>query len=165
VHYRGLVAPGPDDEPRDEPPDEPSDEPDTGSDGADPGGEPLTGGGVEDHTALPPRLEAWRKRSATGAILTGLARGLQQVFEKEPEQPGIIMTTSGNPPKDLPVDADVEQGRPRQSVVNIRPWLLHKPEAEPDAETPPHEPGEAKTLGDAGTPGDAGIPGASGKDA
>jgi hypothetical protein len=76
------------------------------------------------HTALPPKVEAWRKRSAAGAILTGFALGLQQVFDKEREQPAIIMQTSGDPPTDLPVEATVEQGRPRQSVVNVRPWLL-----------------------------------------
>ena len=77
-----------------------------------------------EHTALPSKVEAWRKRSATGAILTGFALGLQQVFEKEREQPAIIMTTSGDPPRDLPVEAEFEHGRPRQSVVSIRPWLL-----------------------------------------
>jgi hypothetical protein len=75
-------------------------------------------------SALPPKVEAWRKRSATGAILTGFALGLQQVFEKEKEEPAIVMQTSGDPPTDLPVEADVEHGRPRQSVVSIRPWLL-----------------------------------------
>jgi hypothetical protein len=75
----------------------------------------------------PPRFDSWRKRSATGAILTGFALGLQQVFEKNPDEPAIVMQTSGDPPKDLPVEAEVEQGRPRRSVVNIRPWLLDTP--------------------------------------
>jgi hypothetical protein len=75
-------------------------------------------------TALPPRIEAWRKRSAAGAILTGFALGLQEALEKRKEEPGIVMQTSGDPPKDLPVEADFEYGRPRQSVVQIRPWLL-----------------------------------------
>lgn len=79
--------------------------------------------GDEAHTALPPKVEAWRKRSATGAILTGFAFGLQQVFEPK-EEPAVIMETSGDPPRDLPVEADLEYGRPRHSVVNIRPWLL-----------------------------------------
>jgi hypothetical protein len=77
-----------------------------------------------NQTALPPKVEAWRRRSATGAILTGFALGLQQALGKEQEQPAIVMQTSGEPPTDLPVEAEVEQGRPRQSVVNIRPWLL-----------------------------------------
>jgi hypothetical protein len=75
-------------------------------------------------TALPPKVDAWRRRSATGAILTGFAMGLQQVFEKEKQEPAIVMQTSGDPPSDLPVEAEVERARPRQSVVNIRPWLL-----------------------------------------
>lgn len=79
---------------------------------------------AEPHTALPTKVEAWRKRSATGAILTGFALGLQQVFEPKRDEPAVIMETSGDPPRDLPVEADFEYGRPRQSVVNVRPWLL-----------------------------------------
>jgi hypothetical protein len=86
-------------------------------------------GSDDARTALPPKFDAWRRRSATGAILTGFALGLQQVFEKEKEEPAIVMQTSGDPPRDLPVEADVERARPRQSVVNIRPWLLATPES------------------------------------
>jgi hypothetical protein len=91
----------------------------------------------DEHTALPSKVEAWRKRSATGAILTGFALGLQQVFEKEREQPSIIMTTSGTPPRDLPVEAEFEHGRPRQSVVSIRPWLLGEQAGNPAARAEP----------------------------
>jgi hypothetical protein len=76
-------------------------------------------------TALPPKLEAWRRRSAAGAILTGFALGLQEALENKKDEPAIVMQTSGDPPKDLPVEADFEYGRPRQSVVQIRPWLLN----------------------------------------
>jgi hypothetical protein len=96
-------------------------------DGAEDDGQPTDPDEPADdrlHTALPPKVEAWRRRSATGAILTGFALGLQQAFEKEHEQPAIIMQTSGDPPRDLPVEAEVEHARPRQSVVSIRPWLL-----------------------------------------
>jgi hypothetical protein len=89
------------------------------------------------HTALPPKVESWRRRSATGAVLTGFALGLQQALGKEQEQPAVIMQTSGDPPRDLPVEAEVEQGRPRQSVVNIRPWLLsdRRDQTDPGADT------------------------------
>jgi hypothetical protein len=92
-------------------------------------------GDAGQQTALPPKVEAWRRRSATGAVLTGFALGLQQALGKEQEQPAIVMQTAGDPPTDLPVEAEVEQGRPRQSVVNIRPWLLpnRAEETEPDA--------------------------------
>ena len=69
-------------------------------------------------------MEAWRRRSAAGAILTGFALGLQEALETKKEDPSIVVQTSGEPPEDLPVEADFEYGRPRQSVVSIRPWLL-----------------------------------------
>jgi hypothetical protein len=118
----------------------------------EPGEGPEPGDGPEDgpHTALPPKLEAWRKRSATGAVLTGFALGLQQAFEKEREQPAIVMQTSGDPPKDLPVEADVQHGRPRHSVVSIRPWLLSRRAKDVDADAPDA----------AGGPGTAGQTGA-----
>jgi hypothetical protein len=96
----------------------------------------------EYRTALPPKVESWRKRSATGAVLTGLALGFQEALQKEREEPAIVMQTSGDPPKDLPVEADFEFRRPRHSVVNIRPWLV-EPAAEPTAGTDAEE-GEAE---------------------
>jgi hypothetical protein len=80
--------------------------------------------GEDQHTALPPKVEGWRRRSATGAVLTGFALGLQSVFEPKRDEPSIVLETSGDPPQDLPVEADMEYRRPRQTVVNIRPWLL-----------------------------------------
>jgi hypothetical protein len=102
----------------------------------------------------PGKVDSWRKRSATGAILSGIALGLQQVFEKEREEPAIVQTTSGDPPKDLPVEAEVEHGRPRRSVVNIRPWLLERrgggPAPTPGA-GPDTAPGGADAEADART--------------
>jgi hypothetical protein len=79
-------------------------------------------------TGLPDKLEAWRRRSATGAVLTAFAMGLQEAFEPEKKEPAIIMQTSGEPPKDLPVEAQLEQLGPRQSTINVRPWLLSSTE-------------------------------------
>jgi len=75
-------------------------------------------------TGLPDSIERWRQRSATGAVLTAFAFGLQSVFEPGRKEPAIIMQTSGDPPKDLPVEAQLEQLGPRQSTVTVRPWLL-----------------------------------------
>lgn len=110
-------------------------------DDLDLGGEERPAG---SHTALPPRIEAWRKRSAAGAILTGFALGLQEALETRKDEPSIVIQTSGDPPKDLPVDADFEYGRPKQSVVQIRPWLNgdgqpSSPEPEPESDTEPEE--------------------------
>jgi hypothetical protein len=75
-------------------------------------------------SGLPDSIERWRQRSATGAVLTAFAFGLQNVFEPDRKEPAIIMQTSGDPPKDLPVEAQLEQLGPRQSTVTVRPWLL-----------------------------------------
>jgi hypothetical protein len=75
-------------------------------------------------TGLPDSVERWRQRSATGAVLTAFAFGLQQALETEKKEPAIIMVTSGEPPTDLPVEAQLEQLGPRQSTVKVRPWLL-----------------------------------------
>jgi hypothetical protein len=82
----------------------------------------------EGHTGPPPKFEAWRRRSATGAILTGFALGLQEALEAKREEPSIVIQTSGEPPEDLPVESDFEFRRPRRSVVHIRPWLLKDPD-------------------------------------
>jgi hypothetical protein len=75
-------------------------------------------------TGLPGGLERWRRRSATGAVLTAFAFGLQQALDAERKEPAIIMQTSGTPPTDLPVEAQLEQLGPSRSVVTVRPWLL-----------------------------------------
>jgi len=104
------------------------------------------------HTALPDKVEAWRRRSATGAIVTAMALGLQEAFEPDRKQPSIIMQTSGEPPKDLPVEAQLEQLGPRRSTINVRPWLLGEPthaeEAPPPAKEGPSPAEEGKETGD-----------------
>ncbi len=75
-------------------------------------------------TGLPDSVERWRQRSATGAVLTAFAFGLQQALETEKKEPAIIMVTSGEPPTDLPVEAQLEQLGPRQSSVKVRTWVL-----------------------------------------
>lgn len=80
----------------------------------------------ERSTALPAPVERWRRRSATGAIMTGFAFGLREVFEPERKEPAIMLETSGDPPTDLPVEAEFDAISSRRSVVRIRPWLLER---------------------------------------
>lgn len=89
----------------------------------------VDGEGADQHTALPPRLEAWRRRSIAGALLTGIAFGLQEALEQKPEETAVVVQTSGDPPTDLPVEADLSGLRPEDKVVTIRPWLLEPPDA------------------------------------
>jgi hypothetical protein len=75
-------------------------------------------------TALPRPIEAWRRRTALGAVLTGFALGLQEALELKRQDVPIVVQTSGTPPKDLPVEADLGDLMPSRSVVHVRPWLL-----------------------------------------
>jgi hypothetical protein len=92
------------------------------------------------------RRERWQRRTATGAILSGLAMGFQQVFEEPKKEASIVMETSGTPPRDLAVEAEFDGMAPRRSVVRIRPWLLdERPAEEPEtlAATPEEHEGGA----------------------
>ena len=86
--------------------------------------DPEGGRDGEVHNALPPRVESWRRRSVTGAILTGFALGLREVLEPERDEPAIVMQVSGEPVRDLAVEAQLNDLQPSESVVTVRPWLL-----------------------------------------
>lgn len=79
---------------------------------------------IPRRTGLPDAAERWRARSAVGGVMTAFALGLQQAFEPDRNQPAIMMETSGDPPTDLPVEAQLAQLGPRQSSVTVRPWLI-----------------------------------------
>jgi hypothetical protein len=78
------------------------------------------------HTALPPRVESWRRRSVAGAVLSGFAFGLQKALEPERKEPAIIVQVSGDPVGDLPVQAHLDDRHPSESVVTVRRWLLRE---------------------------------------
>jgi hypothetical protein len=78
------------------------------------------------HTALPPRVESWRRRSVTGAVLTGFALGLREALEPERQEAPIIVQVSGDPVDDLAVEAQVDELNPAESVVTVRRWLLRE---------------------------------------
>jgi hypothetical protein len=88
--------------------------------------EPVSDTPGELHTALPPKIESWRRRSAMGAILTGFALGLREALEPERDEPSIVAQVSGEPVGDLPVQAHLDDLSPHESVVTIRPWLLEE---------------------------------------
>jgi hypothetical protein len=79
---------------------------------------------ASERARLAAQRMSWRRRTATGAILSGLALGFQQVFEDKKQDIAVVVETSGEPPKDLPVEAELEGPAARRSVVKIRPWLL-----------------------------------------
>jgi len=77
--------------------------------------------------ALPRRVESWRSRSATGAIATALAMGLQQVFEPEKRRPAAVAEAPSDPyGDDDPIIVDYVPDDAPSTTVRVRPWLLEK---------------------------------------
>lgn len=84
------------------------------------------------HTALPPRVEAWRRRTATGALLTGMVRGFGEVFEPERDQAAIVAEAPGEPlgpPR--PVEAVLDPDDPSASSLVVRRWLMEQDDVAP----------------------------------
>ncbi len=71
-------------------------------------------------------FERWRRRSATGAIFTAVAVGLQEALEPEREEPAIVQPAPGDDfgATDLYLDPD----SPEATWVIVRPWLLNTAE-------------------------------------
>jgi hypothetical protein len=106
----------------------PGDRPADEAEAADFGDEPDPADFADPTTPAPrpaPR-PGWKRRTASGALLSGLALGFQQVFEEKRDEPSIMMETSGTPPEDLAVEGTLDGLSPRRSVVKIRPWLLDR---------------------------------------
>ena len=77
--------------------------------------------------ALPRRVESWRSRSATGAIATAMAMGLQQVFEPEKRRPAAVAEAPSDPYDDSdPVTVDYLPDDAEGTRVHVKPWLLQK---------------------------------------
>lgn len=77
--------------------------------------------------ALPRRMESWRSRSATGAIATAMAMGLQQVFEPERRRPAAVAEAPSDPYDDNdPVTVDYLPDDAEGTRVHVKPWLLQK---------------------------------------
>jgi len=77
--------------------------------------------------ALPRRMESWRSRSATGAIATAMAMGLQQVFEPERRRPAAVAEAPSDPyDENDPVTVDYVPDDAEGTRVHVKPWLLQK---------------------------------------
>ena len=73
------------------------------------------------------RRESWRTRSATGAIATALAMGLQQVFEPEKRRPAAVAEAPSDPySDDDPITVDYLPDDAGGTRVHVKPWLLQK---------------------------------------
>jgi hypothetical protein len=71
--------------------------------------------------ADPLRFSSWMKRSTTGAVLTGIALGLQHALEKEREQPAFVMEAPGEPDEpEGPIALHFDPDDPGKTVAVIR---------------------------------------------
>lgn len=76
-------------------------------------------------TALPPRVEAWRRHSVTGAVLTGIALGLQEVFQPPREPAAIVSQVPGDPPGPPgPLQVHLDPDDPAACTVVVRAWMI-----------------------------------------
>ena len=79
-------------------------------------------GGPEDHTPHEPlRFQQWINRSASGAVLTGIALGLQQVYQPKRELPAFVMEATGEPEDpNAPITLHFDPDDPTKTVAVIR---------------------------------------------
>jgi hypothetical protein len=85
-------------------------------------------GGTDDDPAddVPPgsdplRFHQWMKRSATGAVLSGIALGLQQALEPKRNLPAFVMEAPGEPEDpDAPITLHFDPDDPTKTVAVVR---------------------------------------------
>ena len=75
----------------------------------------------------PLRFSRWMKRSATGAVLSGIALGLQQALEQKREVPAFVIDAPGEPEDpDAQITLHFDPDDPAKTVA-----VLRKPKTEP----------------------------------
>ena len=83
----------------------------------------------------PLRFNNWMKRSATGAVMTGIAVGLQQALQAPRQEPAFVIEASGEPEDpDRPIDLHFDPDSPADTVAVIRHQGVGDP---PDPPTGP----------------------------
>jgi len=69
---------------------------------------------------LPSRVVRWSRGSAMGAVLTGMALGLQEVLEPKRDEPIVIEVDADGEPHDLPIRLLLDPDDPRGSLCIVR---------------------------------------------
>jgi len=96
----------------------------TGPDGHPEPGHGVTSDGSgepEDHVPHEPlQFQKWIKRSASGAVLSGIALGLQQVYQPRRELPAFVMEATGEPEDpNAPITLHFDPDDPKKTVAVI----------------------------------------------
>ena len=85
------------------------------------GGEEVDCGDEDGDVHDPLRFDRWRKRSATGAVLTGVALGLQHALDRPKQEPAIVVEASGDPEDDgAPFVVRLDPDDPTRTVAFVR---------------------------------------------
>jgi hypothetical protein len=86
---------------------------------------------TDPHDSL--RFDRWRKRSATGAVLTGVALGLQHALDRPKQEPAIVVEASGEPEDDdAPFVVHLDPDDPSRTVVVLRDGPTAPPARPPE---------------------------------
>lgn len=73
------------------------------------------------------KVSQWRRRSALGAVLTGMALGLQEVFDPEEERSIVIEVDADGEPLDLPLQLFLDPDSPAGSLCIVHASDNRKP--------------------------------------
>jgi hypothetical protein len=100
--YRGAVGDDPEREP--------------GEDGEDSEEAP-----VGETPETPLRFDDWRRRSATGVVMTGIALGFREALELPDQRPALVIEAPGGPgDPDRPIDLHFDPDDPSATVAVVR---------------------------------------------
>ncbi len=81
----------------------------------------VDGDSPDDEGRDPLRFNHWMKRSATGAVLTGITLGLREALEPRREEPAIMIEAAGEPEDpDQPIVLHFDPDSPADTVAVIR---------------------------------------------
>jgi hypothetical protein len=68
----------------------------------------------------PAGFDRWRTESAVGSVVTGVARGLRDVFAPVPDPPAIVASVPGDPPDaDQRVRVILDPDDPTRSIAIV----------------------------------------------
>ncbi|HEY6474293.1 MAG TPA: hypothetical protein VIY26_15475 [Acidimicrobiales bacterium] len=86
-------------------------------------GEPLeeADGDAEAREHPAEGFERWRRESALGSVGTGIARGLQYVFQPPQDEPVMVAPVPGDPPDPDRLQVILDPDDPTKSIVVIPP--------------------------------------------
>lgn len=94
---------------------------------------------LNDDTEIEPStaVQRFRRNTAAGAVLSGMALGLREVFDPvEREEAPIVQDAPGEPDVPRHVDAHLDPDDPTASSVTVRPWVAEAARQPADAATP-----------------------------